>query len=91
MIAAACLAALLAGQSADVVTSLQHQRGYVERNPFVPSKPVPFVAVKASLTAMTAVAAWKMRKQHPRLAVIVCLAGAATGAYAAVHNVRLRR
>ena len=74
----------------DVATSLQHQRGYIERNPFVPSQPVPFVALKASLTTATAIAAWKMRKQHPRLAVLVLVAGATTGTYAAVHNARLK-
>lgn len=92
MLHALCLSALLAGQSADVVTSLRLPAGqYREVNPFVPSQPLPFVALKAGLTTVTAVAAWKMRKQHPRLAVLVLVGGAATGCYAAGHNARLER
>ena len=84
-----CLAALLTGQTADTVTSLQHTRGYVEVNPLVPSHPAGLVVLKASLTTTVAVAGWKMRHTHPKLAAVLFVAGAASGTYAAVHNARL--
>lgn len=89
MLHALCLSALLAGQSADVVTSLQHTRGYVERNPFVPSHPAAFVSLKAGLTTTLAVAGWKIRKTRPKTAAVLFLLGAASGSLAAVHNARL--
>jgi len=91
MIAALCLAALLAGQSSDVGTTLALKHGYYEVNPLVPSHPVPFVALKASLTTSVAIAGWKIRKTHPKLAVFVFVLGATTGTYAAIHNARLLR
>ena len=91
MLTALCLAALLTGQTADTVTSLQHRQGYVEVNPFVPNNTAGFVTLKASLTTTLAVSGWKIRKQHPKLAVMLFLAGATSGTLAAVHNARLRR
>ena len=91
MIQALCLAAFLSGQSADVATSLAHRQGYREVNPLVPSNTAAFVALKAGLTTSVAIAGWKMRKQHPRLAMLVFVAGAASGTFAAIHNARLRR
>lgn len=88
---AALLAAFLTGQTADTITSLQHTRGYVEVNPFVPSHPAGLVALKASLTTTVAVTGWKIRKQHPRIAAVLFIAGAASGTFAAVHNARLGR
>lgn len=87
-----CLAALLTGQSADVVTSLRLPSPlYREVNPFVPSNTAGFVAVKASLTATLAVTGWRMRKAHPKLAAVLFIAGAASGTLAAVQNTRLKR
>ena len=91
MLHALCLSAFLAGQSADVVTSLRLPTPlYREVNPLVPSRLVPFVALKAGLTTTLAVAGWKARKQHPKLAIVMFIAGAASGSIAAVHNARLR-
>jgi len=90
MLHALCLSALLTGQSADVITSLQHTHGYHEVNPLLPQRSVPFVLTKAGLTTATAIAGWKLRHDHPKLAVVVFLAGATTGALAAIHNARLR-
>lgn len=83
------LAAYLAAQSADVATSLRLPAPqYREVNPFVPSRPVPFVALKASVTTAVALYGWRQRKAHPRLAVAMFVAGAASGSIAATLNAR---
>jgi hypothetical protein len=87
---ALCLAALLTGQTADTVTSLRLSGPqWREVNPLVPTHPAGLVALKAGLTTTLAVSGWKMRHQHPRLAAVLFIAGAASGTVGAVHNARL--
>lgn len=84
------LAAFLGAQSADAVTtwrSLSSAR-YVEANPILPHTRGGIVAVKAGVTATTAVAVWKIRKQHPKLAAWILVPAIAAGTVAAVHNGR---
>ena len=90
MLHALLLSGFITAQGADVVTSLKLPAPlYREVNPVVPSRPVPFVALKASLTTAIAVAGWKMRHTHPKLAVIVFAAGIASGSIAATMNARI--
>lgn len=91
MLAALCLSALLAGQSADTVTTarLLHH-GYREANPMLPRGTTGIVAVKASVTTGIALAGWRLRRQHPRAAVAVWLLGATVGGVSAAHNLRVR-
>jgi hypothetical protein len=91
MILAACLAALLSGQGADTATSFRHGTGTYEANPLLPQSRAGIVAVKASVTTAVAVAGWRMRKDHPRLAIAMFLSGAASGSVGAWHNARITR
>ena len=92
MIHALCLAALLSGQAADTVSTarLLSHPGYHEANPLMPSSVGGIVAVKSVVAGGTFTAAWAIRKQHPRWAVALCLIGAASGTFGAVHNAQVR-
>lgn len=85
------LAALLTAQTADAATTvhLLNRPGYHEANRLLPSTPSGIVAVKASMTSATAVTAWKIRKAHPKMAVLLFTVSAASGSVAAWHNARL--
>lgn len=89
-LAAACLAALLAGQGADIGTGLRLGAGYREGNPFLPRSLAATAVVKSSLTTTLALAGWRIRKAHPKLAATLFLGGALSGSLGAWHNTRLR-
>lgn len=90
-LAAACLAALLAGQGADVTTGLRLGAAYQEGNPLLPRSFVGAAVVKASATTTLALAGWRIRHRRPKLAVTLFLVGAVSGSLGAWHNTRLYR
>ena len=91
MIAAACLAALLTAQTADIATTARLRAPYAEGNPFL-GRSVPIaLTVKAAATTTLAVAGWRIRKTRPKLAIGLFLAGAVSGTIGAWHNARLLR
>ncbi len=87
MILEACLAALLTGQTADLLTT----RHVIEGNPFLPHTYATIVAVKASATTALVLAGWHIRHTHRRLAAGLFLAGAVSGSLGAWHNAHLQR
>lgn len=89
-IAAACLAALLSAQGADIGTGLRLGPGYREGNPFLPRSLAATAVVKASATTALAMTGWRIRHQKPKLAISLFLAGAVSGTVGAWHNTRLR-
>jgi len=93
MIVAACLAALLTGQTLDTVTTVRAVRSgyYIEGNPMLPSGPGGIVAIKATVTTGLVVIGWRMRKQHPGAACVIFLAGAVSGSLGAWHNARVQQ
>jgi hypothetical protein len=93
MILAACLSALLAGQTVDIVSTVRllQRPGYAEGNPLLPSHPVGIVAVKAAVTTGLVGIGWSMRKRHPKAAALVFVAGAVSGSLGAWHNARVER
>lgn len=91
MILAACLAALLTAQTADVGTGLRLGAGYREGNPLLPRALTGAAVVKASATTTLVVTGWRIRKAHPRLATSLFLLGAVSGSLGAWHNTRLLR
>ncbi len=92
MILALCLAALVSGQTVDTLSTarLLRQPGYHEANPLMPSTLGGIVAVKAAVTGAVVLTAWTLRRRHPRWAVALCLIGAASGTFSAVHNAQVR-
>lgn len=90
MIAAWCLAALLAGQGADILTTTRLSPVYREGNPLLPHQLGAIIAVKVTATTTLALAGWRIRKQHPKLAIGLFLAGAVSGSVGAWHNAHLR-
>ena len=92
MIASACLAALLSGQTADLVTTARLRAPlYREANPFLPHRFAGIAAVKVSATTALAVSGWRIRKTRPKLAAGLFLAGAVSGTVGAWHNARILR
>jgi uncharacterized membrane protein YfcA len=91
MFLAACLAALLAGQTADTITTVRMLRTgeYREINPLLPPGPVGIVSVKAAMTTTAAVYGWKLRKTRPKLAALIFISGAVGGTVGAWHNMRV--
>lgn len=90
MIAAACLAALLVAQGADIGTGLRLGHGYREGNPLLPHSLTGAAVVKTSATGALAISGWRIRHQHPKLAVGLFLAGAVSGSVGAWHNAQQR-
>ncbi len=93
MILAACLTALLAGQTADTVTTVRAVRSglFAEGNPILPSGPVGIVTIKATVTTGLVVIGWRMRKTKPKAAAVIFLVGAVSGSLGAWHNARVWR
>ena len=91
MIAAMCLAALLAGQSADIGTGLRLGASYHEGNPFLTHSFVGSAVIKGSATTALAISGWRIRHRHPKLACGLFLAGAVAGSVGAWHNAHLKR
>lgn len=91
MILAACLAALLAGQGADIGTTLRLKPPYAEGNPFLARSVPAAVTIKTAATTTLAVTGWRIRKQRPKLAAALFVAGAVSGTVGAWHNARLLR
>jgi hypothetical protein len=90
-IAAACLAALLAGQGADITTGLRLGPGFREGNPLLPSSLRATAVVKVAATTALAISGWRIRKTKPKLAIGLFVAGAVSGTVGAWHNARLQR
>jgi hypothetical protein len=90
MMLAACLAALLAGQGADIATTARLRPPFVEGNPLLGRSVRVAVTVKASATTALVVSGWQIRKHRPKLAATLFLAGAVSGSLGAWHNARLR-
>lgn len=92
MIVAACLVALLAGQAADLATTVRLRPPvYREGNPVLLRSRVGATAVKVSATTALVVTGWRIRKAHPRLAASLFALGAVSGSLGAWHNTRLLR
>ncbi len=92
MILAACLAALLTGQAADLATTAKLRAlQYREGNPMLPYSFAGILTIKAGATTALAISGWRIRHQHPKLAVGLFLAGAASGTFGAYHNTRIMR
>ncbi len=90
MILEACLAALLTAQTADAVTTARLHYPQMEGNPFLPRNQTGAVAVKAAATGALVAAGWRIRHQHRTLACVLFAAGAVSGSYGAIHNLRLQ-
>lgn len=85
------LAAFLTAQGADTATTIWRLQApnTHEMNVLLPQSSAGILAVKTGLTLTTAIAAWKMRHTHPKLAVALLAIGTVSGGYSAVHNIRL--
>lgn len=90
MLHALMLSALLTAQTADTVSTVRllQRPGFSEANPFLPSKPSGIVAVKVGMTTGVVFAGWKIRKTHPKVAVLLYAIGAVSGSVGAISNAR---
>lgn len=87
------LAAFLSSQSADLALTL-HQRaryGYREVNPVLTNYTAGIVLTKTAIVTTGAVAAWKWRKKHPKVAAFILIVGTASATAATIHNARHSR
>ncbi len=92
MILAACLAALLTGQAADLATTAKLRAPqYREGNPMLPYSFAGILTIKAGATTALAVSGWRIRHRHPKLAAGLFLAGAVSGTVGAWHNASILR
>jgi hypothetical protein len=84
------LIAFLAGQAFDhTTTAVAVSRGCEERNPLVPSRTGPAIAVGITIGGGSAWALSKAHKEHPRLTKTVLALGAAARAGTGVYNLRM--
>ena len=86
------IAAVIAGQAADITTTMiARQRGFAEANPMLPRSTACIVAVKSAMTVGLVLAIRHVAPQHPRLAMMLGAVGGGLGAFAAAHNLYAMR
>lgn len=85
--------ATFASQALDLhSTAVLEAHGGGEGNPVLkPLRPAARIAVKLSLTAAVVTTAFRARRQHPKLAIVVLAASSGFTAAAAWHNYRIVR
>jgi hypothetical protein len=83
------LIAFLAGQALDqTTTAVAINRGCRERNPLVPTRVGPSIAVGITIGGGSAWALSRAHKEHPRLAKTVAAIGAGVRAGAGLYNLQ---